>query len=763
MSLRLDKKECCLSLALSLLLSWCLLIPLVLIHQTGGPYSYALYDSDGTLIGASVAADGQWRFSPGAVPDKFKKAVITFEDRRFSSHPGIDMLAIGRALTSNIRAHRVVSGGSTITMQTARILEHNKKRTLAQKIKEAFLAVLLEFRYTKQGILELYSANAPFGGNVIGLEAASWRYFNRPPDSLTWAEAATLAVLPNQPSLVYPGANKDILLAKRNKLLNKLFSERYFSQETLDLSLAESLPGKPYQLPELAPHYFAYLKKTAPASHKIHTTLNGALQKNTAAILERWSRQFSNLGINNAAALIINTQTGDILAYCGNTGMDGRNPSTSSVDLVQSRRSSGSLLKPFLYAAMLDSGLILPDQLVIDIPTRIGSYKPDNNVPVYRGAVPASEALSRSLNIPAVRELREYGISAFLDYLKECGFSTFTRSADDYGLPLILGGGELTLFEATKAYASMMNKACDGENDFPASAGASYLTLDALQKGIRPDDEVLWESFANAKKIAWKTGTSSGYRDAWAIGTTVEYTVGVWIGNAEGQGSPSLTSITTSAPVMFDLFSILPVTHWPNAPYEDLVMEKTCAASGYCAGPNCAHTKNVLRPSHAPAPKSCPYCKLISLTPDEKYQAAVSDMTGEYAGKMPLMKQYFVLPPAVEYWYTKRSLNYHKVPRRIPGHNSTDNGELAIVFPEQGASIVIPVEIDGAPGAMVMQAADRDANTTIYWDIDGQYLGSTTDIHELSATPSPGDHVLTVTDSHGNRRVRTFTILSDAD
>src|SRR5574344_2811089 len=390
MSLQLNKENIWKALASSFLLTIVLMVPLAFIPQTGGPYSYALYDKDRTLIGASVAADGQWRFSPGDVPDRFEKAIILFEDKRFYSHPGIDPISISRAVVSNVRANRIVSGGSTITMQTARILEKNKPRTFIQKINEAFLALLLELRYTKKDILALYSANAPFGGNVIGLEAASWRYFNRPPDSLTWAEAATLAVLPNQPSLVYPGANKDILLAKRNKLLNKLFSERYFSQETLDLSLAESLPGKPYQLPELAPHYFAYLQETAPAPHKIHTTLNGALQKNTATILERWSRQFSNLGINNAAALIINTQTGDILAYCGNTGMDGRNPSTSSVDLVQSRRSSGSLLKPFLYAAMLDSGMILPDQLVIDIPTRIGSYKPDNNIPIYRGAVPAS-------------------------------------------------------------------------------------------------------------------------------------------------------------------------------------------------------------------------------------------------------------------------------------------------------------------------------------------------------------------------------------
>jgi penicillin-binding protein 1C len=763
MSLQLNKENIWKALASSFLLTIVLMVPLAFIPQTGGPYSYALYDKDRTLIGASVAADGQWRFSPGDVPDRFEKAIILFEDKRFYSHPGIDPISISRAVVSNVRAHRIVSGGSTITMQTARILEKNKPRTFIQKINEAFLALLLELRYTKKDILALYSANAPFGGNVVGLEAASWRYFNRPPETLTWAEAATLAVLPNQPSLVYPGANKEILLSKRNMLLHEMRRTNYFSEETLNLSLAEPLPQKPYALPSIAPHYMQFMKSQTKKANKMYSTLSSPLQKNTAQILERWSLQFSRSGINNAAAIIIDTQTGNTLAYCGNTGIDGRNATTSSIDLIQSRRSSGSLLKPFLYAAMLDSGLLLPNQLVIDIPTRIGSYKPDNNIPVYRGAVPASEALSRSLNIPAVRELREYGISAFLDYLKRCGFTTFTRNGDDYGLPLILGGGEITLYEATKAYAGLMKKACGEDCDFPATQGAAWLTLDALQKGTRPDDESLWESYADAKKIAWKTGTSSGYRDAWAIGATSEYTIGIWVGNAQGQGSPELRSIATSAPVLFDLYSVLPQTHWPDAPYQDLVLETVCADSGYMAGPNCEHTQKQLRPAQAPAPKMCPYCKLISLTPDGKYQATVDDMTGEYKGQMPVMKKYFVLPPITEYWYTKHALSYHKVPHRIPGHNSTDTSELEIVFPEQDALLYIPVEIDGSQGAMVMEAADRDIKATIYWDIDGTYLGSTKDLHQLTVQPSPGQHTLTITDSHGNRRVRTFTILQDSD
>ena len=739
------------------------LFPLKIVPKNV-PYSYALYDKIGTLLGASVASDGQWRFSPGTVPDKFAQAVIVFEDKRFYYHLGIDPIAVLRAVVSNIRAGRIVSGASTLTMQTMRLLAGNKPRTFGQKCKESLLAVIAEIRLGKAKILSLYAAHAPFGGNVIGIEAASWRYFNRSSASLTWAEAATLAVLPNQPSLVHPGANRAVLLKKRNTLLQELYARGRIDAQTLELSLAEPLPAKPYPLPSGAPHYLELLKKTNPSAARFYTDLDSGMQKNLYRILERHSRELSRKGIDNAAALIIETATGKVLAYCGNTGLDGRNGTTSAVDIVQARRSSGSLLKPFLYAAMLDSGRLLPDQLVIDIPTRIGSYKPDNNVPLYRGAVPASEALSRSLNIPAVRMLREYGISHFLDYLKRCGFTTFTRSVDEYGLPLILGGGEITLYEAVYAYAQLMNAACSrsgysGEHVFPVSAGAAWLTLKALTEGVRPDDEALWRVFAGSKRIAWKTGTSNGNRDGWAIGTTEAYTVGVWFGNAEGQGRQDLQSIRTAAPVLFEIFASLPAAHWPAAPSESLKEETFCADSGYIAGRYCSRTVKGFRPAQAPQGTVCPYCTAVSFTPDGRFQADMSDMTGEYAGQFPFIQNRFVLPPAVEYYYTRFAANYKKLPPFVAGHQGGASSQLAILFPEQGARIVIPVEIDGSAGAMIMQAAARDIGTVIYWDIDGVYLGSTQGTHTMTVRPKIGTHVLTVTDSLGARRVRTFEVL----
>jgi len=779
--------------AVSLAFASCLLaLFFALLPAFDAPLSFALYDRDGQLLGASVSTDGQWRFPAGTVSDKVSKALITFEDKRFFVHPGVDPLALARACAQNITERRVVSGGSTLTMQTVRLARGNPPRTIAQKAREAFLALLLELRYTKRQILSLYAANAPYGGNVVGLEAASWRYFNRSSSNLTWAEAATLAVLPNQPSLVHPAGDRELLLLKRNSLLRELCARGNLGEKELELSLDERLPEKPYPLPRLAPHYLERMKKeigeqknsthTATHSASQRSTIDRSLQISLTNTLERWSAQFSASGIRNACAVILDTKTGEILAYVGNTGAGREDGQNTDVDIILARRSSGSVLKPFLYAGMLDAGLILPHQLVVDIPTRIGSYKPENNLPVYQGVVSADEALSRSLNIPAIRSLQEYGVAPFLNLLKNFGFTTMDRTADEYGLPLILGGGEVTLDETTRAYASLMNRAADkgevtmgktkvaaGENGVPAvlkgdavSVGAAWLTLDALLQGTRPSEEALWQSFASARKIAWKTGTSYGNRDAWAIGTTPRYTVGVWIGNATGEGRPELKSISTSAPVLFDIFSFLPRSDWIYAPEADLREVTVCADSGYLAGPDCTNTKRDFKPENAKDGEPCPYCRTVSLTPDGKYQATAKDLTGKWSGSLPLVERRFVLPPSYEYWYMKHSLSYTPLPPWLPASSgSASRPDLAIVFPEPGANVFIPVEIDGNPGSLIMEAAHRDPEAILYWDIDGEYLGETRVYHQLAARPEPGEHLLTVTDSRGNRATRKFTVLKE--
>ncbi len=735
------------------------------------PLSQAIRDREGNLLGAAVAADGQWRFPPGrAVPERFAVAITAYEDKRFYLHPGIDPLSLARAAAQDIASRRVVSGGSTLTMQTVRLLSGNPARTFGEKAREAVLAVALETRYTKRDILELYAGNAPFGGNVVGLEAASWRYFNRSPDSLTWAEAATLAVLPNQPALVHPGANRDRLGEKRDRLLGRLLGLGAIDSDEYRLALAEPLPDKPWPLPRLAPHY---LDRNRDRGGPVDTDIDRTLQVRVTEILERRSARLAASGIKNAAALVIETKTGAILAYAGNTGMDRENRGDSAVDMARAKRSSGSLLKPFLYGAMLDAGLLLPRQLVVDIPTRIGSYKPENNVPVYQGVVRADQALSRSLNVPAVRELREFGIAPFLDVLRRSGFTTFTRPADEYGLPLILGGGECTMEEAARAYASLMNRAvgyrqgAGAKNEerlpeSPLSRGAAYLTLKALVAGTRPEEEALWESWASGRNIAWKTGTSYGNRDAWAIGTTPSYTVAVWVGNATGEGRPELKSATTAAPALFDIFSLLPQSAWPGEPEAALERVRVCSRSGYLAGPNCDETETGLKPLRATSGHPCPWCQPVSFSPDGAWRATAEDLASIGPGTLPLIRNRFVLPPVLEWWYVRHAVNYRALPPWIPGHKGGSvESDLSIAFPEAGTNAYVPVELDGSPGALILQAVSREREAVLYWDLDGEYLGDTREYHEMAVRPKPGDHLLTVTDSRGRSVTRRFRVLGD--
>jgi penicillin-binding protein 1C len=757
------------------------------------PCSPVIFDREGNLLGAQVAADGQWRF-PGTekVNVKFAIALIEAEDRRFRRHMGVDLSAIARAAVQNIRGKRIISGASTITMQTIRLARGGRKRTFGEKFIEAFFALRLELVKSKDDILALYSANAPFGGNVVGLEAAAWRWFGRSSEDLSWAEAATFAVLPNSPALIHPGRNRETLKEKRDSLLSKLSSRGYFDDETLALSVAEPLPGEPLPLPRLAPHLLDRLVLEAGGAASFirsgifTTTIERDIQERAAAILNRASERFASNGIYNGACIVINTKTGETAAYVGNTV----SLHAPDVDIIGSWRSSGSLFKPFLYAAMLDSGDILPSSLVSDIPTRIGSFSPENITRNYLGVVPANEALARSLNVPAARSLRVYGVDRFARLLRSLGITTLFRPSSEYGLPLILGGAEVTLWEIAGLYAGL-GRAADAHPDdeardvfFPPSvfqkenskgsknrriqlasslisSGAAWLTLDALVYGVRPGEEALWQEYAGARNIAWKTGTSYGFRDAWAIGVTPEWTVGVWIGNASGEGRAELRSAITAAPVLFEIFSALDSIGanrrtWFFKPAEELKPVEVCAFSGYPAGVNCAGIKYVDIPKNAPAARACRYCQTVIL--NENLDRRVILEPG--VSTATVQRKWFVLPPAEEWYYRRWNLDYKPLPPYLNDRESSGEAVLALFNPEPESQIYVPRELDGSEGKVVFSAAHRNESGIIYWHLDEEYLGFTQVFHEMEARPPAGYRTLTLVDSNGNTIIRRFTVLN---
>lgn len=720
----------------AILLLWLFCLPGDLF--SGVPYSTVVTDRKGELLGARVADDGQWRFPPSdTLPDKFVKALIEFEDRSFYYHPGVNVQSLARAAVQNFRNGRVVSGGSTITMQVIR-LSRRESRTIWQKIIEIFMATRLELTYSKDEILRLYASHAPFGGNVVGIDAARWRYQGNSAD-ISWAEAATFAVLQNAPSLIHLDRNRDALLAKRNRLLTRLHDKGEIGDEEYSLSIEEPLIGTPYPMPQYAPHYVEWCNK----NHHGESTVTGidiALQRRVEDLTDMWSEELHLSGIRDLSAVIIDVKRGEVIAYCGNSGMSHEREGMW-VDIARSPRSSGSILKPLLYAAALQDGTILPKALLPDAPMDFGGFAPRNFDGSYTGAVAADEALSLSLNIPSVQLLKDYGVMRFAERLKQMGFTTLKRRADKYGLSLILGGAEVTLVDAVSCYAKMVACYTDtlAYKDFPLrDKVALYNAFVAMQNVNRPD-QMDWRRVQSARKIAWKTGTSYGSRDAWAIGVTPEYAVGVWVGNADGSGAPSITGASTAGPIMFDLFNALPNTTWFDSPKQtDGVTMQVCKHSGYLAGMNCAECESMLLPGSSVKAPVCPYCKEVPVK-----QNSDNGLVKEFQKR-------FVLPPVMEQYY---KINHHDyVPIAVGESLGNSERIMSIMYPQEGSVIMLPKQMDGSRGALVCIVAHTDNSTEIFWHLDANYLGSTTSIHEMKMTPSPGYHKITIVDSWGNQQ-----------
>jgi penicillin-binding protein 1C len=752
-------------------------------------YSTVVEDRNGELLSASIASDGQWRFPEAdTIPEKFKKAIIIFEDKRFWDHPGVDIISFGRAINQNINKKRIVSGGSTITMQVIRLSRSGKERTFLEKIIELILATRLELRCSKDEILNLYASHAPFGGNVVGLEAACWRYFGRKPEDLSWSEMAMLAVLPNAPSLIHPGKNSDLLKAKRDKLLDKLKALSIIDDFTCELAKDEPIPEEPRALPRYARHLLSRMMKDGLTETKQTSTIDIALQKRVEQMLADHHQVLRGNQIFNGAALVLDVKTGNVLAYVGNVKNE-QNYHGDDVDVIASPRSTGSILKPFLFAAMLDEGLMLPKTLQPDIPTVINGFSPKNFSKQYDGAVHADKALIRSLNVPAVHMLKTYRYEKFHTLLKNLGMSTLNKPADHYGLTLILGGAEGTLWDVTGMYASMArtlnnffehpgkNKYCRSDfhpptyiyktlRDKPSpsldetswlSASSIYLTFDALKELYRPGEETGWRYFNSTKKIAWKTGTSFGFRDGWAVGVTPTYAVGVWVGNADGEGRPGLTGTDAAAPVMFSIFSQLQNTSWFSRPEMEMQKSVICRESGHRATDLCDLIDTVFISQAGSETKLCPYHQKIHLSKDHRYRVHSGCVTMNEMDHV----NWFILPPVQEY-YVKSKNPSHKTlpPFRQDCQVASGIASMELIYPKHNARIFIPRDLDGHAGRAVFELAHQNPQATVYWHIDGQFIGSTLKVHHLAFNPDEGAHLLTLVDDTGEIIDRHFEVIS---
>lgn len=756
-------KKVGLSCIIILLIAYSCCLPKTLFRV---PYSTMVTDRHGELLGARIAADGQWRFPLcDTVPIKFARCLLAFEDQYFYYHPGVNPLAILRATWQNICSGRIVSGGSTLTMQTIR-LSRNRPRTIYEKILEIILATRLELRYSKNEILTLYASHAPFGGNVIGLDAAAWRYFSHPASELSWAEAATLAVLPNAPSSIYPGKARKALRRKRNRVLQHLLIQGDIDSISYQLALDEPLPEAPRPLPSIAPHLVDRFSQERPGQ-RIVSTIDKDLQQQIELLAERRSKDFQQSNIRNLAILVIDLRSNQVIAYCGNTGFGGK-ISGNQVDIITSPRSTGSILKPILYYAALEEGLILPHTLLPDVPININGFAPQNFDHRYEGAVPADEALARSLNIPAVNLLQRYSVPKFYNLLRESGISTLNRPASYYGLSLILGGAEATLWDVTSIYAmmgrSLLNlpqtestlclpqKQSQTINSF--HPGGVWQIFNALTQVNRPE-EIDWRSIPSMHPVAWKTGTSYGFRDAWAVGVTPYYAVGVWVGNATGEGAPGLIGARTAGPVLFEVLSLLPASpHWFNLPQGIFVDAEICRKSGHLKNRFCDETDTVLILPAGRKTEICPYHHSVLLTANEHYRIYQSNVNMEET----IRKSWFTLPPVWEWYYKQYHPEYKPLPPFKSGYDESGLQPLQFIYPTMNAHISLPRQMNGEVGFITAELAHSHPQSTIYWHLDSNYLTETQDFHKISIRPSPGKHSLTAVDEEGNSISVTFYV-----
>ncbi|WP_241507222.1 penicillin-binding protein 1C [Aquimarina sediminis] len=744
------------------------------------PTATVIETRKGELLGAKIATDGQWRFpETDSVPQKFKHCIIAFEDQQFYRHFGFNPVAMIEAIGENISAGRVVRGGSTITQQVIRLARKGKKRTYFEKAKELLLATRLEFGISKENILKLYASHAPFGGNVVGVDMAAWRYFGLPAYQLSWSESATLAVLPNAPSLIYPGKNQEKLLKKRNRLLLTLLKEGTIDSLTYELSISEGLPQKPYMLPQTAPHLLERLAKEN-SGQRIQTTIDPILQKQVNRVVKKHYEILKQNEVHNMAVLVLDVDTREVMSYVGNTPTDGSHQ--KDVDIIQAGRSTGSTLKPLLYAAMMDKGELLPEQLVSDVPTVISGYKPKNFDKGYSGATPANRALARSLNIPAVRLLQQYGLQRFRDEMNAFRIKGLKYGADHYGLSLIVGGAEGNLWDLCKTYAgfagtlnhyqstssayyakefvepiTIVGKKVDFGKKIQEKpvygAGSIWLTFEAMKKVNRPEGDEAWEFYDSSREIAWKTGTSFGNRDAWAIGASKKYVVGVWIGNADGEGRPELTGLNAAAPVLFDVFNLVPNSEWFPAPYDDLLTVTVCTKSGHLAGGNCP-TKQMYVPVSGVRTKPCPYHQLIHLDTTRQYQV---NSSCEPIANI-IHEPWFVLPPLQEYFYKSNNADYRTLPPYRPDCVKDTQEQMDFIFPKASSSVYLPKGFDGETNEVILKIAHTNPEIRVFWYIDNLYVGTTKQFHEMAVSPKPGVHMITVLDEKGNELKRKIEI-----
>jgi len=721
------------------------------------PFSKAVYSKKGELLKAYLTNDDKWRLrtDPKRLPEYLTEAVIAKEDKYFFYHPGVNVFAVFRALYSNITSGERTSGASTITMQLVRILEP-RKRTYFNKLIETIRALQFEFHYSKDEILQLYLSYAPFGGNVEGIASAAYIYFNRAPEELSLAQATSLIIIPNDPNNLRIDRNSIKTKAQRDKWLKKFERNGVFPHSQITSALAEELPPKRYSVPNNAPHFCNFISAKVKYD-AIETTLHLKEQKLTENILKKYIMKIRAKGISNGAVIVIDNAENEVIAYVGSA--DYTNAEISGqVNGVEAVRSPGSTLKPFLYAYGFDRGIIAPKSKLLDIPFDFGGYEPENYDRKFNGLVTVDFALKNSLNLPAVAMLRRLGISEFVSLLSNLGFSDVDKMKTKLGLSLILGGCGVRLGQLSRAYTTFshggvlfplkyLQRQKTGKGRKLFSEGSSFLIADILSSVERPDIQVGY--FANSKlpKFAWKTGTSYGKRDAWAVGFNPRYTIGVWTGNFSGKGSPHLSGAEIAVPLLVELFNVIDFDGkgWFAFP-DDLRERKVCELSGLLPSKNCGILVDDYFIENVSSNKRCDWHSVFYLNKDETISYCVECLPETGAHKKVFPK----LPPELAYWRSISGVAYDVPPEHNPECSAGfGNSDLKIISPQPDYEYLIE---KGSGKKILLQAVTGEKSKKIYWYVNDKLIASVKPNEKVYFTPTKENNKIFCIDDLGGKK-----------
>ena len=740
------------TILLFFLLNW--IFPL----QSNIEYSTIITDSKGEVIHAYLTKDEKWRMKTELeeISPLLRKTIIEKEDKYFYAHPGVNFIAVGRAFIKNVFSQKRTSGASTITMQVARALEP-KRRTYFNKTIEMFRAFQLELKYSKNEILQLYLNLVPYGGNIEGVKSASILYFKKNPDHLSLAEITALSIIPNRPSSLVIGKNNDVIILERNRWLKKFASEKVFTEKEIEDALSEPLNATRGTIPKLIPHLAYKLKKQGGDILKTNIELNAQL-KIEKLVLD-YSRTLTLKNIRNAAIVVIDNNTNRVISYVGSSNfydtIDG-----GQVNGATAIRQPGSTLKPLLYGLCIDEGLMTPKAMITDVAVNYDGYAPENYDKQFNGYVTMEYALEHSLNIPAVKGLRMLGKDNLVQKLGICNFQQIKKDQKKLGLSMILGGCGATLEELTGLYTVFANEGKYARPKFlqettqspegraVLSPAATYIINETLSKVNRPDFPLNWQSTERMPKIAWKTGTSYGRRDAWSIGYNKNYTVGVWVGNFSALGIPELSGANVATPLLFKIFNTIDYDsdqEWFTQP-KDCDMRIVCSETGMLPNDHCTnHISDYFVPLIS-STRKCNNMQEVMTTPDEKISYCKTCMPANGYKK----KMFKLIAPEMQSYFEENRIAYATIPMHNPDCEKVfKEGAPAITSPKNGSEYLIS---KNNPEPLQLTCNVSNDVAKIYWHINNKFYKASDAKGKQFFTPEEGPVKISCTDDKGRNR-----------